>query len=246
MYSKDAIYYDKLNSKLQVDDIAFYQKVIPKEARNICEVACGTGRILFSLHNGHRKLTGIDLSKEMLEIAEKKRRDFSQFVQLIQGDMCELGVVGCYDVIICGYNSMQHICDDLSLKRFFQSIANILSPDGVFILDVFNPNQKYLYENGNKCELAEFTISTNKKIKVIEETLYHPDTLINDITYNYYINGVFGFKEHYHMKQYTQDILDMFIEQNGYTIRRKYGDYSMNSFSIDSPKQIYILQKKRK
>ena len=246
MYSKDAIYYDKLNSELQVDDIAFYRKVIPKESRNICEIACGTGRILYSLHDGKRKLTGIDLSKEMLDIAGKKQCGDKHLIQLMQGDMCKLGDIGCYDVIICGYNSMQHIINDDSLKRFFQGIEKNLSSDGIFILDIFNPNQKYLFKDGNKCELAEFFVSDHKKIKVIEETLYHPETLINDITYNYYIDGVFEFKEHYHMKQYTADVLDGFIEQNGYVIRKKYGDYSMNSFSADSPKQIYILQKKRK
>lgn len=243
MYSRDAIYYDALNQFLQSEDIAFYRQVIPTEAKHLCEVACGTGRILLSLKKAGRKLTGIDLSEDMLRIARQKSAMQGVAADWILADMCCLPDMDPVDVMICGYNSMQHICEPEKAQVFLQSAKAQLAPGGILIIDVFNPNPMFLFPEGNRRELARFRTAENTEVCVVEETRYYPDMLINEIVYHYALDGNYTFSETYTMKQYEPEVLDALIAHAGLRIMRKIGSYDGEGFIPSAPKQIYILEK---
>ena len=242
MYSKDAVYYDLLNESLQVEDLAYYQKVIPPQTKSICELACGTGRIIFSLARNDRRLLGVDSSRDMLAIAQQKATCFPGQIDLCLEDMCHLTHHGYYDVLICGYNSMQHICDDSSLRSFFVGIRDNLSDQGLFLLDVFQPNKEFLFEGGNERQLTSFKSPDGESVQVVEQTKYYSAQRLNEIKYLYFKNGDFLFQEAYVMKQYDAVFLDSFICSCGFSILKKYGDYDMTRFTSHSAKQLYVLQ----
>lgn len=244
MYGKDAIYYDALNAGLQAADLAFYQKLLKEKGGRICELACGTGRILLSLQDDSRELTGIDLSEEMLAIAEKKAEASGCAVRLICQDMCQLGQYGPYDVMICGYNSIQHICEEERFIGFLEGIRDNLDEKGIVCIDLFHSDSRFLFTEGNSRRLAEFAAADGGRIAVDEYTHYHPKTQINDIIYRYYRDGEFLFEESYCMKQYDAIYLDTMLWRYGFEILHKYGDYDFTPFSEASPKQIYILRRR--
>lgn len=243
MYSRDAVYYDLLNQDLQTNDLPFYAAVVPRSATRICEAACGTGRILLSLAAPGRSLTGMDLSADMLAIARRKSEERGIMVRWAQADMRHLPSMGPADIIICGYNSLQHLCGEEDVALFLQGARSNLAPDGMLILDVFNPDPRFLFPQGNRRALAAFTSDDGAAVEVEEETLYHPDTLINDITYHYRIHGCPAFSEEYRMRQYAPDVLDRLIGDAGLRIECKFGDYDRSPFTPASPKQIYLLRR---
>ena len=83
------------------------------EGVRVLDVACGTG-VLFGdyLSRGVSSVTGIDISGEMLKVAEKKFPD----VKLICADAEEYVFTESYDVIMI-YNAFPHFSD--SDKLFF-------------------------------------------------------------------------------------------------------------------------------
>lgn len=242
MYSKGAVYYDKLNETLQKDDIQFYKSIISDDINDVCEIACGTGRILYSLAKSGRNLTGIDISTEMLEIAMNKKKELGIDAKLICDDMCSLRKHGMFSVIICGYNSFQHICEEDNVYNFFYGIRDNLKKEGMFVLGVFNPNKRYLFANGNEQLLAKFVTSNNERITIIEHTRYQQERSINYIDYYYYKDDSFIFRESYKMRQYSPKELDEYIIKSGFYIVKKYGSYQKESFVNSSPKQIYLLK----
>lgn len=243
MYTKDAIYYDLLNEKLQYKDIEFYQKILLKGDENVCELACGTGRILFSLNNSLRALTGIDISTDMLNIAKKKANEYGILCNLLCQDMCNLSHKGNYDTVICGYNSVQHILTEKELFGFFFGVLNLLSDDGTFVVDLFQSCDKYLFPLGNETEIAKLDYMGDE-ITVAEYSQYDAKSSINHIVYKYFNNGELIHSELYNMKQYEAKYLDNVIEQSGFRIADKYGDYDFSVFNDSSPKQIYLLKKR--
>lgn len=240
MYTKDAIYYDKLNRELQTEDLPFYAAVIPPEAKRVCEVACGTGRILFSLAAAGRSLCGVDLSEQMLEIAGQKAVAAGLEVELLLGDMRRLPDFGTADVVICGYNALQHLCRDGEAAAFLRAAGAQLAAGGMIILDVFNPDQRFLHPEGFERVLTSFT-KNGELVEVTERTLYRPESRINEITYLYTVNGSFAFAEEYAMRQYPPEELDALILSSDLRILEKYGDYDRSPFAPSSPKQIYLL-----
>lgn len=240
MYSRDAKYYDELNRDIQTEDISFYASTIPDDASSICEVACGTGRILLTLAKEGRRLSGIDASEEMLDIARRKSEDSGIDVDWVLGDMRCLPEMEPVDVMICGYNSMQHLLGESEVLAFFRKARERLADDGIFILDVFNPCDDFLFTGGSRCHVTAFA-DGDDEVSVVEKTLYHPDTEINDIVYLYYINGEYSFSEGYHMRQYSPEVLDALVEESGLRVISKFGGYDKSGFSEESYKQIFVL-----
>ncbi|MGB3479056.1 MAG: class I SAM-dependent methyltransferase [bacterium] len=55
-----------------VKDIPFYVEYAKKCGGDVLELACGTGRVLIPIAQKSMKIAGLDISKEMLNIARKK------------------------------------------------------------------------------------------------------------------------------------------------------------------------------
>jgi len=75
-YKLFAEYYD-LYAGNYAEDLEFYKSLCNKQDR-ILEIGCGTGRILKPFLLSGYKITGVDISDEMLKIANGKLREFEQ------------------------------------------------------------------------------------------------------------------------------------------------------------------------
>ncbi len=93
------------------------------EGVRVLDVACGTG-VLFGDYLSHKVLsvTGVDISGEMLKIAEGKFPE----VKLICADAEEYAFNESYDVIMI-YNAFPHFADS---DRLFANLSKVLETGG--------------------------------------------------------------------------------------------------------------------
>ena len=242
MYSRDARYYDTITAERMDGDLPLYERAAHRDVKNILEIGCGTGRILLSLYEPGRHLTGSDLSADMLKIAEEKSARYDIPAEWVQADMCSLPDLGQFDLIICGFNSLQHICDFGQALDCLKGVKRSLAPNGLFLLDLYLPNPFYLSIHGDTHPLLSFQEESGAEIRITEDDLYDPKTLLNDVTYHYYRDGEFLFSEEYLIKEYPPQILEDLIRQSGLSISASYGNYDFSPLRCGSPKQIYFLK----
>jgi trans-aconitate methyltransferase len=105
-------------------------------AKSLLELACGTGAILQSLTAAY-DVAGLDVSPTMLARARKKLPRVSFF----QADMRTFALGRQFDVILCLFDSLNHVLRFADWKRIFYRVAQHLAADGLFLFDV-NPEQK--------------------------------------------------------------------------------------------------------
>src|ERR1041385_1415242 len=87
-------------------EIDFYRELareVKQRGGWILEVACGTGRITIRLAQEGVKVVGLDLSAEMLSVAQSKNTD----VRWVQGDMRTFDLNETFDLIIVPAHSFQ-------------------------------------------------------------------------------------------------------------------------------------------
>jgi ubiquinone/menaquinone biosynthesis C-methylase UbiE len=72
--------------------------------RSVLELGCGTGAML-RLLQPHYKVTGIDLSPQMLAIASSALPG----VELVEADMTHFDLGRTFDVALCVYDSINHL-----------------------------------------------------------------------------------------------------------------------------------------
>jgi SAM-dependent methyltransferase len=118
-------------------------------ARTVLELACGTGSILKQLWT-HYEVVGLDLSEQMLEIAAQKVPG----VPLYRGDMTSFDLDERFDVVLCVYDSINHLLRFEEWKAVFARVHEHLDDDGVFIFDI--NTQRKLAEFASRPSTAEW------------------------------------------------------------------------------------------
>jgi len=132
-YSKSAKYYDFMMGEPK-GKVQLIQKLIKKHklnAQTVLEIACGTGAILKLMENDY-EVNGLDLSEDMLNIAKKKVRKGKFY----HDDMTSFSLNKKFDVILCIYDSLNHLQKFEDWKKVFNNVAKHLNKDGLFIFDV--------------------------------------------------------------------------------------------------------------
>ncbi len=95
------------------------------------DLGCGTGVMLDRLAGRFARVTGIDISAEMLEGYDLSDLRQGLSVALLRADMAALPLRdGCCDVVICR-SALHHMEDEAGVLR---EIARVLAPDGRLIL----------------------------------------------------------------------------------------------------------------
>jgi ubiquinone/menaquinone biosynthesis C-methylase UbiE len=112
----------------------------PVEGKAVLDVACGEGhfsRKLAELANGKIRITGIDASEKLIEIAKQRNKTFSDCIQLQIGDASRMEQVPskAFDIAICNMALM-------FIKRYedaIHEVARALKPGGIFVFSLLHP-----------------------------------------------------------------------------------------------------------
>jgi len=103
------------------------------QAASLLELGCGTGSILAGL-SAVPSLTGLDLSPEMLSIARTK----VPAARFIEGDMTSFDMSEEFDIIVCVFDTLNHLPTFDSWTSLFGRVHAHLAEGGLFMFDV-NP-----------------------------------------------------------------------------------------------------------
>ena len=102
----------------------------------ILDVACGEGTFALAMARVGIKVTGIDLSPDMLALARQKALKEGITVEFLNQDMRLFSFDSEFDVATCWYDSLNYILKTEELTKTFTNIRQALVPGGYFIFDV--------------------------------------------------------------------------------------------------------------
>lgn len=109
----------------------------------ILELCCGTGRVGIPLAKVGFSVTGIDISKDMLEIYQEKlkleKRRVQNCVTLICGDITQITLEEKFDLIILPATTLC-LFDKEMIKIIFKFVKENLTQNGRFVFDYVNVN----------------------------------------------------------------------------------------------------------
>jgi SAM-dependent methyltransferase len=132
-YEAFAPFYDAVQGD-RAQHAAYVRSLMDKHhpgAQTVLELACGTGSILKQLGSRY-DLTGVDLSAGMLEIAARK----VPRATLIRGDMTGISLDETFDVVLCVYDSINHLLKFADWEAVFERAREHLEDEGLFVFDI--------------------------------------------------------------------------------------------------------------
>lgn len=144
MFDKSAIYYDLIyKGKDYEAETRRLLEMVPKGARSLLDVGCGTGEHHRFFHG--LEVHGLDLNDEFLEVARAKNPAARYF----QADMRDFSLGQEYDVVVSLFSAIGYCQTVEDLVAALMSMARHLAPSGVLLVepwltpDVWNPGRIY-------------------------------------------------------------------------------------------------------
>ena len=137
-YNKFAKYYDTYVNDFK-EDIELYCKFCEQNDK-ILEVGCGTGRVLKRLlEKGSKNITGIDISDEMLGVAQAKLNKYlnNNRLALEKHDFSIEPLRKSFDKIFITYYTFNYILD--KPEKFLQNIYSSMGSNSLIVIDLFYP-----------------------------------------------------------------------------------------------------------
>jgi ubiquinone/menaquinone biosynthesis C-methylase UbiE len=123
-------------------------KTLPDRAIELLDFGCGSGNLSRSLASDRRRITGIDISAELLELARQQNdTPYSRFV-LYDGGTLPFAEQT-FDIAVT-YVVLNHITDDDQLIRTMREVRRVLTNAGSLICIEQTRRQTTITENGIK------------------------------------------------------------------------------------------------
>jgi SAM-dependent methyltransferase len=230
------IYDDDMGRNVPGEDITFYVQQCSFAQAPILELGCGTGRITLPLVKSGLEVVGIDISLPMLQQLQRKATKQLSTVEQMRLHYCQMDMSACafnahFAFILCPYSAFTYLVDQSSQAKTLANIRSHLVPNGLFILDVFVPNQRimmlpddYIFHDYQRT-LADGTVL--KRTKTIQKTAISG---INIINRHYYFLDSAGKEQKKitttdRIRYYFPNELQNLLQNNGFEVIQVLGDF---------------------
>lgn len=204
----------------------------------VLDLGCGDGRHSLELTRRGFRVTGLDLSEELLERARRRTADEGLDVTFIQGDMRDPPAVRAFDLVVNFFTSFGYFREDDENARVLEAISRALRPGGRFLMDYLNrdyvistlvPSDRRTVEGmeveqrrwitGNPSE-PDSHVRINKQVRIRED----------------------GAERSYDesVRMYSLQELEALMERAGLKVTQTYGDFDGRPVGSDTPRNILV------
>jgi len=205
-------------------------------------LACGTGRLAYSLIRNGAEYTGLELSTGLANFAKQKLNKITKNVKIVNQDMRKFQLNKKFDLIFIGFNSFLHLLTDNDAISCLNSVKKHMHSETKFIIDIFIPNPLFLYKpKGMRFNVLEYIDSKSQsKIYVEEVNEYDPNTDINKLIWYFSNEEKKDFiNEQFYMRMYFPSKMNQLLIDSGFHILNQWGDYYKTPLGEGSKLQIY-------
>lgn len=202
----------------------FVDQQLQNHGQKLLELACGTGALAVTLKKRGYDVTGLDLSPNMLSLANERALSAKVHLPLIEGDMLDLSEVGEFEVVTCFSDSICYMPDEKAVSTVFKEVANVLSSAGTFLFDVHSTYQVdeifpgYMYNEQSE----DISFLWQSYIGEVKHSIEHDLTFF---VYDKEIDLYERFDETHKERTYPLETYYDMLEQAGFSSVKVYSDF---------------------
>lgn len=216
-------------------DIPFYIDYAKKQNGEILELGCGTGRVSLALAREGFRVTGLDLSNEMLDVFRHKltvEPDLKDKIAIVHGNMADFSLNKKFALVIAPFRAFQALTNDSDINSSLKCIKEHLTGNGIFIVNVFNPkpvmDQSWCYPETVQWERLDEATGNyvvrkhwGEKIDIKNQVIYpHNAYEVTDKN-----GSISRLTEDLKLKYYYKEQLQAVVENAGFKVKEKFGWY---------------------
>ncbi|MBP2241698.1 SAM-dependent methyltransferase [Cytobacillus eiseniae] len=245
-YEKFAYLYDELMRDVPYDKwVELVQRKAEKyvvQGSKMLDLACGTGKLSIKLAEVGFEMTGVDLSDDMLMVAQSKAAEKGLPMQFYQQNMAELDGLGQYNLIGIFCDSLNYLQTEAEVKETFLHVYEHLDDNGLFIFDVHS-----IYKMMQIFMNQTFAIN-EEEISYIWYSYQgeHPNSVEHDLSF-FVLDQNTGkydrYDELHFQRTFPIDQYEKWLQQSGFEVLEVTADFEDVSPQTHSERIFFICRK---
>lgn len=243
-YNHLAEYYDMLMDDVDYEAWCdFIEKIFDtynSAPATVLDTACGTGNITIPMAAKGYNIWGVDISEEMLTVAESKARSQRQNIKFVKQNMTELTLNKSFDAVLCMCDGVNYIIEEEDLIKYFNSVYASLNKNGMFVFDI-SSRYKLIEILGNNTLFQE-----KDELCYVWENSYFEDEEVLEMRLNFFVpkDGLYQRMEEYHTQRaYQIDYLKERLVKAGFSNIKVYNDLKLEKPTNESERIFFAAQK---
>ena len=244
-YGALAVSYDRLTNDVDyAAGVDFYMQILEKEGlkpRTAVDLACGTGSVAVLLAQMGIRVTGVDMSEEMLCVASQKAQSLENMPVFICQSLQQLQLPRGVDLAVCALDSLDYITDPADCEEAIRRVYKALNPGGCFIFDVNTPEKLRAMD-------GQVFLDEDDDVYCVWRGEFDEESNIcsygMDLFQRRGETWVRSFEEHREYA-YSQEQLVEYLKNAGFTHIRVYADRKLEA-PREGEQRIYIKARKGK
>jgi cyclopropane fatty-acyl-phospholipid synthase-like methyltransferase len=216
-YTDFARVYDELMTDIPYD--LYVEKVLETFknplGKSLLDIGCGTGKLTSKFAAAGFDVQAIDLSEEMLSMAQQRFAQNNQQIPLFCMSMSELSGFEEIDVAIIAIDSLNYVAKEQQVTKTFSAVYESLKKDGHFFFDVHS-----IYKMDELFLNGPFTFENENQAYIwYTEEGEDPHSVYHDLTFFVKTEGDLyeRFEEHHFQRTYSEHQYISWLKEAGFS-----------------------------
>jgi SAM-dependent methyltransferase len=222
--------YDAETADMPVEPVVDFLAPLARDGAAL-ELGIGTGRIALPLAARGVRVSGIDLSPEM--VARLREKPGGDAVEVVIGDFATTRVEGTFALAYVVFNTLMNLGTQDRQVECFQNVAAHLGQGGLFVVEVMLPELQKLPPGGT---FVPFDV-TPEHLGFDEY-----DVAQQGLTSHHYYPAE-GEYATFRGRYAWPSELDLMARLAGLRLRERWGDWDRSPFTSESGKHVSVWEK---
>lgn len=246
VYKLLAYHYDDLMPNEEYDlwlqVLSRYLALVKQEREPvIVDLGCGTGTLAVKVAEQiSARVYGVDISEDMLAVADQKARLKQVQLQLLEQDMTQLSLPEQAAVIYCFCDSLNYLLDEQAVINTFKQVYLQLQKGGLFLFDVHS-----LYKFEHVFQQNAFSYNS-PELCYIWDCDYNSETQVVQHDLSFFIrqedSTYLRFDETHLQRYYSLKNLTAWLEASGFEIVKIFGDFTPEEPHDHTERVFYVAR----
>jgi SAM-dependent methyltransferase len=196
------------------------------------ELGIGTGRVALPLCHRGVEVTGIDASAAMIE--KLRAKSGGADIEVVQGDFAEFELDARFDLIYVLFNTFYALLTQEEQVRCFQSVAQHLTQEGVFLIEAFVPDLSR-FDRGQTVR----AVHLSEDVVRLDATRHNLER--QQISSQHVVLSEGGVRLYPVKLRYAwPSEFDLMARLAGLKLKQRWGSWDKDKFTADSGKHISV------
>jgi SAM-dependent methyltransferase len=211
--------------------------------QTLLDLGCGTGELSIRLAREGFKVTGVDLSGDMLAVAHAKAAEAGVSIPFFEQNMADLEGQGEFDIITIFCDSLNYLPSEEDVIQTFLNVFQHLKDQGIFLFDVhslYKINEVFINQtfalNDDKIAYIWNSFPGETENSVEHELSFF---VLDEQTEKYDRYDELHFQQTFPIHQYTS-----WLTEAGFELLEVCADFTNDTPQVESERIFFVARKK--